>query len=266
MNSQSKLVELIRRASFLASGASRLSFLSPGIALALATLFTIPAAIVHAAELPSVDQIVARMREADEARSAALEAYTVTRRYELVNHRFKATGTIVARMNYKRPGEKEFVILSETGSRVIRDRVLKRAIATEEDASHGANRNLARIDLINYDLKLAGITEENGHSLLILDLSPKSKSPYLLHGRAWIDQQDYALARVEGTLAKKPSPFIGAPVVRQVYQKRGLFWVPDRNVSVTDAPIFGKTDLVIESTEYEIRPLTDSTQISASLP
>lgn len=206
-----------------------------------------------AEELPTVGEIVRRMDQADSVRLGALETYTVMRRYELTNHRFKKTASIVARMTYHHPGDKEFEVVSEEGSRIIRDRILKRVMDTESEASHGSNRTLARIDETNYDLSVAGIEQEDGRTLFVLSLTPKSKSPYLIRGRAWIDAQEYAVVRLEGTPAKKPSRFAGSPLIRQSYVKRGQFWVPERNLSVTDAPIFGKTDLLIESTGYEIQ-------------
>lgn len=193
------------------------------------------------------------MRAADAARSERLEGYTALRRYVLYNHRFHKQGTILVRLTYRNPGEKSFQVICEDGSRLIRDRVLKRVIRAEEQASEVANRGLARIDLINYDIQVLGTDTEAGRTIYVLGLEPKSKSPYLLRGRAWVDANEYALVRLEGVVAKKPSIWVGSPVVQQTYVKSGPFWLPDKNLSTTDAPLFGKTDLTIESSRYEIR-------------
>jgi len=214
--------------------------------------------------LPTVEQIVERMRAADAERSERLEGYTATRRYVLDNHRFHKRATIVARLTYRRPGEKSFEVVSENGSRLIGERVLKRVIHAEEEASEGANRGLARIDSTNYDLKMLGVDNEAGRNLYVLALEPKSQSPYLVRGRAWIDADEYALARVEGIVAKKPSIWAGSPVVQQIYTKRGPFWLPEENRSTTDAPVFGKTDLVIESSGYEIRPALEHEAVAVT--
>ena len=205
------------------------------------------------ASLPSAEQIVERMRVADAVRSAQLEGYTATRVYQLDNHRFHKQARITARVTYRRPGEKSFEVISEEGMRVICDRVLRRAMATEADASHEGNRDLARINLVNYNLKVLGTENADERTYYVLALEPKSKSPYLVKGRAWIDANEYALVRIEGVVAKKPSIWAGTPVVRQMYFKSGPFWLPEKNLSTTDAPVFGKTDLAIESSGYEIR-------------
>ena len=224
--------------------------------LALALFLPLTAAAqapVSQAGLPSAAQIVERMRAADAARSEQLEGYTAVRRYALYNHRFHKQATILARLTYRSPGEKSFEVIREDGSRLIRDRVLKRVIRAEEEASEAANRGLARIDLVNYDIQVLGTDTEAGLTLYVLGLEPKSKSPYLVRGRAWVDVSEYALVRLEGVVAKKPSIWVGSPVVQQTYIKSGPFWLPDKNLSMTDAPLFGKTDLTIESSRYEIR-------------
>jgi len=203
--------------------------------------------------LPSAEQIVERVRAADAARSHQLAGYTAIRRYVLFNQRFHKQATILARLTYRSPGEKTFEVISEDGSRLIRDRVLKRIIRAEAEASEANHRELARIDFVNYDIQVLGAGTEAGRTLYVLGLEPKSKSPYLVRGRAWIDAGEYALVRLEGVVAKKPSIWVGSPIVQQIYLKSGPFWLPDKNLSTTDAPLFGKTDLTIESSRYEIR-------------
>jgi outer membrane lipoprotein-sorting protein len=219
------------------------------------------------AVLPGAEQIVERMGAADAARSAQLEGYTATRVYQLDNHRFHKQARIAARVTYRRPGEKSFEVISEEGMRVICDRVLRRAMATEADASREGNRDLARINLVNYDLKVLGTENAGDRTYYVLALEPKSKSPYLVKGRAWIDANEYALVRMEGVVAKKPSIWAGTPVVRQMYFKSGPFWLPEKNLSTTDAPVFGKTDLAIESSSYEVRraPQTQAATVSADV-
>jgi hypothetical protein len=218
-------------------------------------LLPLPAADlpVVPAPLPSAEQIVDRMRAADALRSRQLAGYTATRQYLLNNHRFRKQARIIARVTYKSPGEKSFELTSEEGSRIVCDRVLKRVMEAEADASHDGNRDLARINLLNYDLQVLGTESTDGRNYYVLDLEPKSRSPYLVRGKAWVDASEYALVRLEGTVAKKPSIWVGSPVVRQTYIKSGPFWLPDKNLSTTDAPLFGKTDLAIESSGYEIQ-------------
>jgi hypothetical protein len=45
----------------------------------------------------------------------------------------------------------------------------------------------------------------------------------------------------------------GSPVLPQTYMKSGPFWLPEKNLAVTNARVSGDTELAIESNDYEIR-------------
>jgi hypothetical protein len=209
--------------------------------------------------LPSVDQIIARLEEADGARNTALLSYTATCSYLLVNERFKKRAEMIVRVHYTQPGRKSFEVLSQDGSSVLCDRVIKRVIKGEEDGSQTESRPLSRISLANYRLRVNGAEELHGRDCYVLDLVPVSKSPYLVRGRAWIDRNDYAVVRVEGLLAKKPSVWVGSPKITQDYAKQGAFWLPVSYSSITDAPIFGRTTLSVQTSAYDVRATPDPT-------
>ncbi len=215
------------------------------------------------ATLPSVDQIIARLEEADGVRNAALLGYTATCSYVLVNERFKKRAEIIVRVHYTQPGRKSFEVLSQDGSMLLGDRVIKRVIKAEEDGSQNESRQMSRINSSNYRLRLSGAEESfAAASADVLDLVPVSKSPYLVQGRAWIDKNDYAVVRIEGFLAKKPSIWLGSPKITQDYAKQGSFWLPVTSSSTTDVPIFGRTTLGIQTSSYELRPTPDHTRAS----
>ena len=65
-----------------------------------------------------------------------------------------------------------------------------------------------------------------------------------------MDAEDYALARAEGQPAKNPSFWTKSTHFIQIYQKNGPFWFPRSTQSVTDAHIFGATDVNIEYFDY----------------
>src|SRR6266516_2429555 len=99
--------------------------------LLLAVLSVLPlsaddGSVSSSVAIPVAEQIVERMQAADAARNSRLEGYTATRIYELDNHRFHKQARITARVTYRHPGEKTFEVLSEEGSRLLCDRVLRR--------------------------------------------------------------------------------------------------------------------------------------------
>ena len=74
-------------------------------------------------------------------------------------------------------------MISEEGSRAICERVLRRVIRAEADASHDSNRELARIDLVNYDLELLETQTADGRTFYVLAL--ESEQPRSTTGVWW---------------------------------------------------------------------------------
>ena len=98
----------------------------------------------------------------------------------------------------------------------------------------------------------------------VLETHPKRKEKYLFRGRIWVDTEDYALVRAEGSPAKNPSFWTKSTHFVQVYQKHGSLWFPRSTQSVTDAVIFGATDVNIEYFDYAPKTTpSDSSVMSA---
>ncbi len=97
----------------------------------------------------------------------------------------------------------------------------------------------------------------------VLEVRPKRNEKNLFRGRIWVDAEDYALARAEGNPAKKPSFWTKSIHFVQVYEKRGPLWFPLSTQSVTEAHLFGTTDVNIEYFDYA--PQGQSSQGSSEI-
>jgi hypothetical protein len=95
-----------------------------------------------------------------------------------------------------------------------------------------------------------------GRMAYVIEVIPKRDDEALFHGRIWVDTEDYALVRVEGEPAKNPSFWTRKVHFVQRYHKRGAFWFPLSTTSVTDARIFGATEVTIRYSDY--KPLAES--------
>jgi len=84
----------------------------------------------------TAEEIVSGMVARNLQRSRALSAYECTRVYHLEYRGFLSSKTadMVVDVKYRMPRTKEFSIRSESGSRLIIDRVFKRMLQTEGDA------------------------------------------------------------------------------------------------------------------------------------
>jgi len=189
----------------------------------------------------------------NQQRAEALRGYTATRVYHLeYNGRKDKTAEMVVKMTYRWPNQKEFTIVSESGSRMLRNRVLKRLLKAELEAMQEENRQQTAIRPDNYEFRLAGYERTTRHEFYVMEVTPKAKNKFLFRGRIWVDAQDFAIVRIEGEPAKNPSWWTKRNDFQHSYEKWGDFWLPARNETVTQLRIFGRAFLTIEYKDYQL--------------
>lgn len=222
--------------------------------LLLTTLFMLPASSVVAANGPdtpaTAEEIVTRMTAHDLARQASIEGYAGMRRYVLENNKFHKRAEMLVQVQGDRDGTKHFEVVSEDGWGGARKHVLRKMLESETETSRPEMRAGGKLIPENYDFVLIGMELVGGRAAYVLEIRPKRKEKYLFQGRIWVDAEDYALARAEGKPAKKPSFWTKSIDFVQIYQKYGSLWFPFSTQSVTEAHIFGATDVNIEYFDY----------------
>jgi hypothetical protein len=162
------------------------------------------------------------------------------------------SATLVVTMTYRRPDEKKFCIVSESGSELLQGRVLKRLLEAEIEAMQEEQRRQTAMGPKNYEFRLVTYERTDDQGFYILDVTPRIKNKFLFHGRIWVDGQDFAVARVEGEPAKNPSWWTKRNAIHVTYEKIGEFWLPARNETNTQVRIVGSSLLTIVYRDYEI--------------
>src|SRR5258708_596842 len=200
--------------------------------------------------LPTGDEVVARMLARDNERQAALHGYTSARRYVLENHGHHKRAEMVVRMTCLEDGSKQFETISATGWGGARKYVFPRLLEAETEASKPGARERSRIIPENYTFEMVGTALLGDRSTYVIAIAPKTANKYLTKGQIWIDAEEYAIVRIDGKPAKNPSFWIKSVKFVHNYDKRGFFWFPVSDRSVTDARIFGSTEVTIEYFDY----------------
>jgi len=210
-----------------------------------------------------VDQIVTRMIEANKRRMDDLKGYTEERTYSVAYHGFPVSlsATMVVEATYEAPKTKQFRILSLTGSKLLADRVLKRLLATEEEAAH--NPQETALDPANYSFTLLGQEPLDGRLCYLLAVAPKTDNKLLYRGTIWVDADDYAVTKINAEPAQNPSFWIRSTEIHHVYSKTGPFWLPEHNESDTRVRLGGSAVLTIDygaykTTTTDAAPATDA--------
>jgi hypothetical protein len=200
------------------------------------------------------EQVAKKLQENNARRSAALDQFSGTRVYRMQYRGFPSDrdAEMVVNMTYHAPGAKEFRVVSQTGSKLIIDRVFKKLLEGEQEAASDENRRDSALSTENYDFTSAGYetTPEGGQ--YVLNLLPRNKNKFLYRGKIWVDAKDFAVVRIEGEPAKNPSWWIKKTEVKHRYIKVNDFWLPAENRTESVIRLGGQAILSIEYKDYRI--------------
>ena len=200
------------------------------------------------------DDIIAKMLERNRLRNEQLQRYSAVRTYEIRNLEGKLAAQAVVHVDYEAPDKKTFNKTYEKGSTIVRHLVFDRLIQSESETSSGRKHHDSAITTANYTFTLTGEEDIGPYRCFILDATPKRKDKYLFEGKVWIDVEDFAVVKIAGHPAKKPSFWINrADFVRQ-YQKIDGFWFPLRDETSVEVKIYGRRVFTVDHKEYVINP------------
>ena len=204
------------------------------------------------------DVILAKLLEHNRLREAGLKQYSVPRTYRIQNDKGKMRAELQVVLSYRRPGIKEFKVVSEKGTGMIRNQVFKPLMESEVETAAGRNRHDSSITPNNYTLKLLGEEDVDGYHCFVVEVTPKRNDTYLFNGKIWIHAAEFAVVKIVGQPAKNPSFWTKRVDFVRRNQKIGEFWLPLKDESITQVRIFGKHILTVDYGRYEIAPVAVS--------
>lgn len=206
----------------------------------------------------SGEQVVQNLVRMNLERAQALRAYRSTRIYRVEYSGFPGSrkAEMIVDMKFDPPGTKDFAIRSQTGSKLIIDRVFKKILEGEKEAFDAENQRRTALNDDNYVFALLGCESAPSGPLYVLTVEPKVKSKFLYSGKIWVDAGDFAVTRISAEPAKNPSFWIRQTQIEQVYGKVNEFWLPASNHSVTTVRLGGHADFTIEYKDYQMTVAT----------
>jgi outer membrane lipoprotein-sorting protein len=204
----------------------------------------------------STEQVVQNLVRMNAERAQELRSYQGKRIYRLAYHGFPGarSAEMVVDVTYQAPATKEFIIQSETGSKLIIDRVFKKLLQTEKEALGAENLRRTALNEENYVFTLLDYEVTSAGSMYVLSVEPRRKDKFLYSGRIWVDEKDFAVVRIEAEPAKNPSFWIKNTKIEHRYVKVNSFWLPAQNHSLTSVRLGGRADLTIDYLDYQVTP------------
>jgi hypothetical protein len=199
-------------------------------------------------------QIVEQMQQHEQARIRAFKQYTSLRHYAVEYHGFAAR--IDAQMDvdvtYSAATGKSFRIVSQGGSKLLCEKVLKRAVDSEKEASQ--DKAATALNEKNYRFQLVGADTVAGRPAYILHVDPLTEGKFLYRGKIWVDAEDFAVSKMESEPAKNPSFWISHVSIQSTSAKVGDFWLPAHLRSETKVRIGGAAVFTIDYGSYTVDP------------
>ena len=202
----------------------------------------------------SVDQVVDNLVLRNQARAQALLHLEATRVYRLVYRGFPGDreAEMTVKAIYDRPATKRFEVVSQSGSKLVLDRVFKKLLDSEKEAAEPAISAQTQLNRDNYEFELVSYEPSKTGGQYVLRVSPRLKSKYVYRGQVWVDGTDFAVTRIEGEPAQNPSFWTKKSEIHHEYEKVQDFWLPMRNESVSYIRLGGRATLTIEYKDYRV--------------
>jgi outer membrane lipoprotein-sorting protein len=212
-----------------------------------------PTAVGDTAPLP-LEQVVRNLETRNALRAAALSQFEGERVYRMQYRGFPSDrdAEMVVKVSYRAPDSKEFDVVSQSGSKFVVDRVFKKLLDAEKEATKADNQRQTALTEENYDFTLASYETTVDGGRYVLCLLPKTKNKYLYRGKVWVDAKDFAVVRIEVEPAKNPSFWIKKTEINHKYVKVNDFWLPEENRTESLIRLGGKATLSIEYRGYKI--------------
>jgi hypothetical protein len=205
-----------------------------------------------AAKVPaswSADEIIQQVQQHNKARlDEALRHYAVE--YKGFAHTVDAKMDV--EVSYDAASGKNFRIVSQAGSNLLCEKVLKRAVDSEKEASQ--DKASTALNETNYRFTLLGADTVDGRAAYVLHEEPLREGKFLSRGKIWVDAQEFAVVKQETEPAKNPSFWISRTSISSSSVKTDGFWLPGKTRSETKVRIGGTAVLTIDYGTYQVVP------------
>jgi hypothetical protein len=194
-----------------------------------------------------LNDILNRMAVHEEWQIHHLVEYEVNRKFYAANARFNLESVLEVKTRFKRPNTFESEVLHSEGSSMIRERVFDKILDAEKEVnSNNQGRQEVKITPDNYNFELIGRQDCDGRPCYNLEIRPKQKSKYSVNGYIWVDAEDGAIVRLQGSPAKRPSFWTLDTEIERRYARVDGVWLCEAMESSSNVFLGGPSTLKID--------------------
>lgn len=195
------------------------------------------------------EAVFARMEQWYVRQQQSLPPYQGRRRYFITHPLLKGATYTLVEERFRPPGDKQFQVVERRGARELERRVFHPRMEAERVTAHEPEQAATAICRRNYVVRRLIYDAAGG--AYVFEVETRSSNPYLFRGKIWVDDQDFAVRRIEGEPAQRPSPWVRSTRFVHEFAKFGDFWLPVRHRSEVDLAVFGRSSMGIDYFEYK---------------
>jgi len=177
-----------------------------------------------------------------------LRSYRARRYLRAENKRFHARGDLEAITELTQDGTFHYQIISESGSRDVRDRVLRPVLRDEAALWRRGDHRRNALTPENYAFE-PGPNAPTVDEVRVV-IKPRRRDVLLVDGALFLSAGDGDLRRVEGRLSKNPSFWTNRVDVVRRYARVGGIRVPFATEAVAHVKLAGRSEFAM-TYEYE---------------
>ena len=204
------------------------------------------------------DQIFAGLLAQEQRRSAALIEYTAVKRHQMFDSEGEMYAEEISQINYQAPNKKTIVVTSQKGWGPGGHFTFYQVVAGEAESAATEEDRESSITPANYKLDPRGEQQVGPFHCFVVQAIPKRKDQRLFEGKIWIDVQDFAIVRIEGHPAKRPSFWVAREFSVRQYQNIDGFWLPERDERLVYLRIYGTKLLTTDHWDYVVNHSSES--------
>jgi hypothetical protein len=188
---------------------------------------------------------------ADSESFSALVSYQALRRLSVVARSGKMKASLTARTSLDPVNGFTYEVLDESGSGLLRSRVLHAALEAESEAKRRQKGAHGSLSVANYNFEVEDWTSDG---LLRVAIHPKRKDSLLMEGSIFLTGEAADLVRMEGLLVKRPSFWTRKVQIVRNYGRIHGVRVPMTMGSTADILFAGQSTFTMD---YEYESIND---------
>jgi hypothetical protein len=195
-------------------------------------------------------EIVSRYITATEAQKGKLVGVQMDVDFDAKIPKLQKQGKLQALRNISQLGKITYIVRTFVGDNAVKKELIARYMEAEAKAAESGTT--MKISTDNYKFKYKGSMPFSGHTVQVLQLSPRKKLVGLFKGELWIDSETGLPVREIGEFVKSPSVFLKTVKFVRDYEIRDGLSIPSHVASTVDTRLVGKAELSIVFTNFSV--------------